>query len=57
MFFDPYKAEDMKNAMRTMATDATVSERLVDNGYERVKFFSWDKMTKKVLEVYKSING
>ncbi len=55
LFFDPYNAEDMKNAMKTMATDPSVRQRLVDNGFERVKFFSWDKMTREVLNVYKLI--
>ena len=55
LFFDPYNAEDMKNAMKTMATDPSVRQRLVDNGFERVKFFSWEKMTRGVLNIYNEI--
>jgi len=54
LFFDPYNADDMKQAMRTIATDASVRQRLVDRGFERVKYFSWEKMTKSVLNLYNS---
>jgi glycosyltransferase involved in cell wall biosynthesis len=55
LFFDPYSIEDMKKAMRIIATDPSVRQRLIDNGLERVKEFSWEKMTKSVLNVYNSI--
>lgn len=55
LFFDPYSLDDMKSAMKIMATDPSVRQRLIDRGHERVKFFSWDKMTREVLEVYKLI--
>ncbi|MBU0727212.1 glycosyltransferase family 4 protein [Patescibacteria group bacterium] len=55
LFFDPYDLEDIQKAMRLIATDPTIRQRLVDKGFERVKEFSWVKMTKKVLEMYNSI--
>ncbi|MBU0578080.1 glycosyltransferase family 4 protein [Patescibacteria group bacterium] len=54
LFFDPYNLEDMQKAMRTVATDASVRQRLVNRGFERVKDFSWEKMTKNVLDIYNS---
>ena len=55
LFFDPYSIDDMKNVMKTIASDPTVRQRLIDNGLERVKMFSWDKMTRQVLELYDSL--
>lgn len=55
LFFDPYNVSDIKEKMRSIATDASVRQNLVNNGFERVKFFSWEKMTGEVLGVYKTI--
>lgn len=52
LFFDPYSKDDMKQAMKIIATDPSVRQGLVDRGRERVKEFSWEDMTKDVLNVY-----
>jgi glycosyltransferase involved in cell wall biosynthesis len=55
LFFDPYDLKDMKLAMRLVATDPPIRQHLVDNGFERVKDFSWEKMTRSVLNLYNSL--
>jgi glycosyltransferase involved in cell wall biosynthesis len=55
LYFDPYNINDIKEKMKIVATDASVRQRLIDRGFERVKEFKWDKMAKEVLEVYNSI--
>jgi len=55
LYFDPYSIDDMKAKMTEFVKDATLRQRLVDRGIERVKFFSWEKMVTQVLEVYNSI--
>ena len=55
LFFDPYSIPDMKKVMKTIAGDPTIRQRLIDNGFKRVKDFSWDKMTHEVLAVYDSL--
>ncbi len=52
LFFDPYNVDDIREKMRMIATDASLRQRLVDRGFERVKFFSWDKMAESVLNIY-----
>ncbi len=52
LFFDPYNIDDIKEKMKTIATDPSVRQRLIDRGFERVKFFDWKKMTGEVLEIY-----
>ena len=54
LFFDPYDKSDIKEKMRIIATDPTVRQRLIDRGFERVKFFDWKKMAEDVLDVYNS---
>ena len=56
LFFDPASVDDMKDKMRMLATDASVRQRLVNNGIERVKFFDWKKTAAAVLKIYNSIN-
>ncbi len=55
LFFDPYDIDDMQKAMRLIATDPPIRQHLIDRGFERVKNFSWEKMTRAVLEVYNSV--
>lgn len=52
LYFDPYNIDDIKAKMNDFIKDPTLRQKLVDRGKERVKFFSWAKMTTKVLEVY-----
>lgn len=54
LYFDPHNIDDMAARMKQLTTDPALRQRLVDKGRERVKFFSWDKMTDEVLEVYNS---
>lgn len=56
LFFDPESVDDMREKMRMIATDASLRQRLVDRGFERVKTFDWRKMAAKVLELYNSYN-
>lgn len=54
LYFDPYNLDDMREKMRMIATDASLRQRLVDHGFERVKEFDWGKMASKVLNIYRS---
>jgi len=54
LFFDPYDIADMKEKMKTIATDPSVRQRLVNRGFERVKAFDWGKMAEAVLGIYRS---
>lgn len=57
LFFDPYDVEDMQAKMKHIATDAVLRKTLIERGGERVKAFSWEKMTKAVLEVYSEFSA
>lgn len=55
LYFDPYSVDDIKDKMLQFIKDATLRQRLIDRGQERVKFFSWERMATQVLEIYNSL--
>ncbi|MFH0821045.1 MAG: glycosyltransferase family 1 protein [Candidatus Peregrinibacteria bacterium] len=55
LYFDPKNIEDMKQKMQLLATDASVRQRLINRGFERVKQFEWSTTAKKTLELYGKI--
>ena len=56
LYFDPYNIDDMADKMKIIATDPTIRQRLIDNGYQHIKTFSWKKMTQEILNLYSSFN-
>lgn len=52
VYFNPYDEEDMVNKLYLIATDASLRQRLVDRGKERVKFFDWNKMAIEINTIY-----
>ena len=52
LYFDPYDVDDMAAKMKQVVADPGLRQKLIDNGRERVKFFSWEKMTAEVLDIY-----
>lgn len=54
-YFDPYSEESIKNAVLRIIEDSSLRERLVIEGYERVKQFSWKKTAEKTKLIYESL--
>jgi glycosyltransferase involved in cell wall biosynthesis len=48
---DPFSVEEITNAMHKICSDQQYSNQLVNHGFERVKFFSWDKTAAKTWDV------
>lgn len=55
LFFDPQSSHDMADKIFTITSDKAVRERLIQNGLEHVKNFSWEKMTQQTLQLYNEI--
>jgi glycosyltransferase involved in cell wall biosynthesis len=49
---DPMDAGAIADAMAHVLTDEALRARLIARGYERVKFFSWERSVRRVREVY-----
>jgi glycosyltransferase involved in cell wall biosynthesis len=55
VFFDPYDPVDMSDAILKIWLNEELRQKLIANGRARVKEFSWKKMAKDILEIYKSV--
>ena len=53
LYFDPYDPQDMAAKLDKVLTSATLRKKLVSKGLKRVKDFSWEKMARETLAVYK----
>ena len=51
LYFNPSDIEDIKNVMLKIIKDKELREKLIKEGYERVKFFSWEKCAQSTKEV------
>jgi len=51
-YFDPYSVEDMRQAIEKVLLDDSLQSVLVEKGYERVKYFSWEKTAKQTYDLY-----
>jgi len=52
LYFDPYDAGDIADALRTILTNAQLREELQSRGIERAALFPWAKTLKGLLESY-----
>ena len=54
-YFDPTNVDDMANKIQQVLSDKKLREELMKKGYAQVKKYSWEKMAKQTLNVYKSV--
>ena len=56
-YFDPMNVEDIASAIKRVINDETLRKKLIAAGYRQVAKYSWGRMTKQTLAVYKTILG
>ena len=56
LFFDPENVDDLVNKMELVIGDLSLRESLQHKGFQQVKKYSWRKMVKETLSVYKSLS-
>lgn len=56
-YFDPMDVNDMSSAIKRVINDETLRKKLITAGYKQVAKYSWERMTKQTLVVYKAILG
>jgi len=56
VFFDPNNPEDMAEKIFDVVSHTSLREKLIANGLQRVKQFSWKTMAEETLAVYNNIN-
>ena len=57
LLFDPHQVASISNAVRAMAGDEALRNRLRERGFERVKVFDWQKTAKAYRAVYRRAAG
>ena len=53
IYFDPKSPDDMESKISMVLEDESLIKDLILKGVKRVKNFSWEKLAKQTLEVYK----
>jgi glycosyltransferase involved in cell wall biosynthesis len=57
LLVSPYSKDEIYNACVELINDRSLREQLVAKGFERIKAFSWGKMSQDILDVYTQVNG
>ena len=52
VYFDPYSADDMREKIEKVILDNSLQSILIERGFERVKYFSWEKTVKQTYQLY-----
>ncbi len=55
VYFDPHNVEEMATSIIKLLDDAPLRQKLIENGFSRIKEFSWEKMARETLAVYNSL--
>ncbi|MCL5783749.1 MAG: glycosyltransferase family 4 protein [Patescibacteria group bacterium] len=55
LLVDPYNVEDISQAIKSVVSDKKLSTSLIEQGFENIKKFSWEKAAKETIEVYKKV--
>jgi len=57
IMFDPQSSDEMANAIYLLLSDSATREKLIDNGLEQVKKFSWMKFTTEVTRILHEVHS
>jgi len=55
LMINPFKDEEIKDALKIILTDEKLRARLIAKGYERAKLFSWDKTAAQYQQLFKEV--
>ncbi len=54
VFFDPSNPKDIKDKLKFAKEEEGKVEKLIEKGYKRVQYFSWEKMARLTLDIYEN---
>jgi glycosyltransferase involved in cell wall biosynthesis len=52
-YFDPLDIHDMASSINTVINDTKIRNKLIKNGRKKAKEYSWERMARQTLEVYR----
>jgi len=56
ILIDPYSIEELSSAIERVLSNEQLRQQMRHKGLERAKEFSWEKMAKETLQVYKEVH-
>jgi len=54
LFVNPFNANEIADAIVKLQNDVNLQNQLVENGFNRVKYFTWENNAKQTIELYQS---
>lgn len=54
LFVNPFNAAEIADAIVKLQNDGNLQNQLVQNGFNRVKYFTWENNAKQTIELYQS---
>lgn len=57
LLIDPYKTEEITNALQVLLTSKDKCQELIKLGFKQAKKFSWTKCAQQVIKIYDDLNG
>jgi glycosyltransferase involved in cell wall biosynthesis len=55
LWVDPYKAEEIAQKMKEIASDSELRENLIKKGFKNIQRFSWEKAAQELLVLFNSL--
>ncbi|MCL0107403.1 glycosyltransferase family 4 protein [Peptococcaceae bacterium] len=55
VLFDPYSVDAMTKAIAQVLNDGKLQKHLIAKGYERLKYFSWEKCAREHMNIYEKV--
>lgn len=53
--FDPYSIEDIADKISMLIVSEQLRRKLINNGYERAKIYTWENAARKTLELFNEV--
>jgi glycosyltransferase involved in cell wall biosynthesis len=57
IYYNPFNKKEMAEKIKILMDDPRLKKRLIENGKQRIKDFSWEKTASKTLDVFRQANG
>jgi glycosyltransferase involved in cell wall biosynthesis len=55
VYFNPERSDAICEALLKVINDGQLSDRLIKAGHERIRLFSWEKMARQTMDIYRSV--
>lgn len=55
VYFDPYEPADMADKIHKTLINADLQKEMIKKGFHQIKKYSWAKMARETLQVYKNV--